>query len=144
VREARRSVPRAGYEWMAGTRAVSARAPGYGFRFSRIDWAKAEHLDCFVVSDPARDQTWEMPGTPLVFDWAAGHGRSLRLELLFDPRKFAEDQIRQLLAMIGEEAARLARFYAERTDKQAALKEFTFKDVSPAALDAFESFFNSR
>jgi len=46
--------------------------------------------------------------------------------------------------MIGEEAARLARFYAERTDKQAALKEFTFKDVSPAALDAFESFFNSR
>ena len=48
------------------------------------------------------------------------------------------------IPMIGEEAARLARFYAERTDKQAALKEFTFKDVSPAALDAFESFFNSR
>ncbi len=129
---------------MAAARGASPRAPRYGFRSSRLDWAQAEHLDCFVVCDSARDHAWEMPGTPLVFDWAAGRGQSLRLALLFDPHEFTEEQIRRLLAVVGERAAELARFYSERADKQDVTREFTFKDVSPSALDAFESFFNSR
>ena len=144
VREARRSVPRAGYEWMTEARGVSARAPRYGFRSSLLDWAQAEHLDCFVVCDTARDHAWEMPGTPLVFDWTAGRGQSLRLELLFDPQEFAAGQIGRLLTVVGEGAAGLVRCYAERAEQQAGMREFTFKDVSPTALDAFESFFNSR
>jgi hypothetical protein len=129
---------------MNEARGVSARAPRYGFRSSLLDWAQAEHLDCFVVCDTARDHAWEMPGTPLVFDWTAGRGQSLRLELLFDPQEFAAGQIGRLLTVVGEGAAGLVRCYAERADQQAGMREFTFKDVSPTALDAFESFFNSR